>query len=73
MSNLYSQRNYHFLHNQLSASNPFNNISTYNAYQQKASSLPKNNIPQTTPLSNTQIPLLKIHFIPTHKTNFYQI
>ena len=53
MSNLYSQRNYHFLHNQLSASNPFNNISTYNAYQQKASSLPKNNIPQTTPLSNT--------------------
>ena len=53
MSNLYSQRNYHFLHNQLSASNPFNNISTYNAYQQKASSLPKNNIPKTTPLSNT--------------------
>ena len=53
MSNLYSQRNYHFLHNQLSASNPFNNINTYNAYQQKASSLPKNNIPKTTPLSNT--------------------
>ena len=54
MSNLYgSQRNYHFLHNQLSASNPFNNLNTYNAYQQKVSSLPKNNVPMVNPLTNT--------------------
>lgn len=53
-SSLYgSQRNYHFQHNQLSTSNPFN-MNSFNSYQQKqSSSLPQSNQPNANLINNS--------------------